>query len=231
MTSKNRKNKKTEADRYLEEQLCPSEAKADSGKNSHGPIAPRPSLKADRYLEERLHENEAKTVPSEEMPSASTPPPLPPPGHPQRSFPEDVPSIPHSEMPGDMGVGWLDFVNYILLPINCVSLVIFAFYLVSEEALLPAIDSGFFLLHALDFVMIVALIFGLRKRRSWAWWLMMLLLVLKAPLGALMRFDPARQEEAFWGFMFGGFLIVCLPQLIYFYKRRGLFNVQFENDR
>ncbi len=137
---------------------------------------------------------------------------------------------------------WLNFVNYILVPANVVLCVI-GLCMVGGEAGMGSFAVGY----VTDIVVGVALFVGLRNRTPWGWWLMMAVLVLKAPIAAWSRYSMACMKADLMdvakdlgysvasstrvdgaGFVWlaiAGFVFICLPQMIYFYKRRGLFNV------
>ena len=134
----------------------------------------------------------------------------------------------------NIGSKWLSFLNYGLLPFNGVCLLIALVMLFDKWDTLTRYGgnpAGILVGYLVDLSMIVALFFGLRQRTSWGWWLLMLFLVLKAPLGALHRFNPVNQTAPFMLFLVIGFLLICLPQLIYFYKRRSWFGVRLQNDQ
>ena len=136
---------------------------------------------------------------------------------------------------------WLNFVNYILVPANVVLCVIGLYMVGSEPEMRPFVIG-----YVVNIVITVALFFGLRNRTPWGWWLMMAVLALKAPSSAYHRYSLAcLHAEIMNGlkdmgysvassmrvdvaeivrFALFGFVFICLPQMIYFYKRRGLFN-------
>jgi hypothetical protein len=144
---------------------------------------------------------------------------------------------------------WLAFVNYILVPINFVGAVI-SLLIVGNCS---GNTSPIVVTLIVDIALCVTLFIGLRQRTSWGWWLIMVELLLKAPLAAWTKYlvaclkaDVVNEirdklstsssrmyvdSDIFIWMAAGGFLLICLPQMVYFYRRRRLFGVQFEGDR
>ena len=175
---------------------------------------------AERYLEERLRQKKM-----------AIPPPIPSspsaPRSPISSVSGGVASQP-SSVQEPLGVKWLNFFIYGLVPLNMVCLVYTVGVLVANWSALESFSAnpGVSIIASLaDFAMLVALFIGLRARKDWAWWLLMGSLVAKAPMGAFSRYSPSRDPTPFFVFLVIGFFLVCLPQLVYFYRRRHLFNV------
>jgi hypothetical protein len=138
---------------------------------------------------------------------------------------------------------WLDFVNYILVPAGVLLSVIGLFMVGGKAGEMGAVVVGL----VADIAVGVALFFGLRNRTPWGWWLMMAVLVMKAPMAAWNRYSLACMKADLMGqirdmgysvasgtrvdgggfvwLAIAGFVFLCLPQMIYFYNRRGLFDV------
>ena len=173
---------------------------------------PHHTTEAERFLAERQQQALQRT----------TPPPIAP------GVSEKLPES-DKAAPTGRGVKWLNFVNYVLLPLDAITALISIGGLIamwgdlSELEISPAVTVVGL---ALGFCFDVALFFGLRLRKPWGWWLMMTFLVVKAPLGALRRYSFSEQTDLFLMFVVIGFLAVCLPQLIYFNRRRDMFGVK-----
>jgi len=136
-------------------------------------------------------------------------------------------------------------VNYVLVPLNgMVSLGTAIYFLATGGGSeMGMVIVGLFV----DCGICVALFLGLLNRTPWGWWLMMAVLFLKAPLTAVNKYLLASMKSdlynslipsgaapmnvsaaPFIAFAFIGFVAICLPQLVYFYKRHRLFSVDFQ---
>jgi hypothetical protein len=99
----------------------------------------------------------------------------------------------------------------------------------------------------------VAMFLGLRDRTPWGWWLVMINFLLAAPVYAWSKYaaEVARVDLLNYARLVlgsrtsenmhadaGFYLMVCLalflllflPQLVYFYNRRAMFGVRLGND-
>ncbi len=192
---------------------------------------------ADRFLEEKLNRGK----------KPASPPDIP--GGPPAQ--QGTPSARSGASPASQAQGtkWLDFVNYVLVPGSVVLSVVALCIIGSNAGDMALVMVGILV----DIVVGIALFFGLRNRTPWGWWLMMALLVVKAPLAAMSRYAAASMKADLYssiqslGYSVGsragtdvgpfvllalaGFVLFCLPQMIYFHRRRGLFHVTFEGDR
>lgn len=152
-----------------------------------------------------------------------------------------APPLPPKSIP----VRWLAFVHFVQIPILTLGCTVTIHSLLSHwqdhstpwTALVVAVAS---------LLVLVALFVGLIFRKAWAWWLAMAWLALSVPLAAYGTYsvDAADARFAHRAYATAGiyhspaadrsmlvlfgliYLLVYVPQLVYFYKRRSLFGVR-----
>lgn len=160
-----------------------------------------------------------------------------------RGMVEPVPGKP-------LGIKWLKIVNYGLVPLNMLLAVIALVWLLGQER--DEVVGGMIPWTLANLGLLAALFVGLHRRQAWGWWLLMAFLALKGPMKAWNVYwkdtlvSEIMNSIAGAGFGAGGstvgfgkyilmalaiFVVVCLPQMVYFYNRRQLFNVRFEGER
>ncbi|MEI6514032.1 MAG: zinc ribbon domain-containing protein, partial [bacterium] len=126
-----------------------------------------------------------------------------------------------------LGKDWLKFTNNILLPFGAIMSVIRILMLIGNADSLPQGYVGGQVLSALvSLGLSAALFFGLKQFKSWAWYLMLVMLVL-TPIGAAISRIPgnAGNQGVTVALLIIGFLAWTLPNVVYFYRRRTWFGI------
>jgi hypothetical protein len=126
-----------------------------------------------------------------------------------------------------LGNGWLKFTNNILLPLGAIMSVIRILVLIGNADSLPEGYVGGQVLSAVvSLGLSGALFFGLKQFKSWAWYLMLVTLVL-TPIGAALSRIPGNtgNQGVTVALLVIGLLMWTLPNFIYFYRRKSWFGV------
>jgi len=113
----------------------------------------------------------------------------------------------------ELPIRWLKFFTYIRIPLGIVMILI--------QTL--SLKNFFVILINLLFCSYGGLvIYGLHKRKFWGWILVLILIVLETILLSLRYLEISL--KFFFGYLIIVFFVWCLPNLIYFNKRKHLFN-------
>lgn len=126
-----------------------------------------------------------------------------------------------------LGREWLKFTNNILLPFGAIMSVIRILVLIGNADSLPEGYVGGQVLSALvSLGLSASLFFGLKRFKSWAWYLMLVMLVL-TPIGAAISRIPgnAGNQGVTVALLVIGLLAWTLPNVVYFYRRRSWFGI------
>ena len=130
-------------------------------------------------------------------------------------FPLDAPDASSKAEPEKLKTRWLRFWTYVYLPLSCL-------------AILGQEGNGIVFVVLGQIVFTIFVFVGLKRRRKWGWWLNWGVIALHwkrtIEVGPIENyFNVENLLGLIAVFLLGG-LIWVLPNSIYFYKRRVLFN-------
>ncbi len=146
-----------------------------------------------------------------------------------------------------LGTGWFTFVNYVWLPCTIIWLLISAIVVLANW---NSNSAEPFTEIVISLGIQIALFVGMQRRKQWAWWLLMFTMFVGGPSAAYNRYaahaewidlcNEASQQmggipistnpEQYIALGVAAFLLFGVPNLIYFYRRRKWFGVDFTEN-